>query len=422
MTVSADKHITLSQLQQRIKSVIEQGLPLPLWVVAEIAECKVNYSGHCYLELVEKTEATDNRAANSVPKAQARAVIWRSQYAMLSAYFESQTGSRLAAGMKILAKVMVTYHELYGLSLQISDIDPTYTLGEVERQKQITISQLKADGVWDMNRELSLPTPIQRIAIISSATAAGYQDFCREIADGGYDFRLTLFEAVVQGERAEDSVIDALSRIAEREEEFDVAVLIRGGGSTSDLSCFNSYRLCAYVAQFPLPVLTGIGHLKDESVADMVAHTPLKTPTAVAAWLTQQMQGLEGWLESVEQELKDVVMAKLQRENLRLERLEGEIKAQSQIYCQRALSRLELYQGQLHTLTEQILLREKERLRSLDQIVASHSPKRIMQLGFAVVRQASGAITSAQGLSAGEQVQIEFAQGAIEAEVKRVLE
>lgn len=420
MTAKAS-YLSLQELQQRIKSAIEDSLPLPVWVVAEISDLKVNsYSGHCYMELVEKAEAV--RGGTSTPKAQARAVIWRNQYAMLSAYFLSQTGSRLQVGMKILAKVMVTYHELYGLSLQISDIDPTYTLGEVERQKQITISQLKADGVWDMNRELSLPTPIQRIAIISSATAAGYQDFCREIAEGGYDFRLTLFEAVVQGERAEDSVIDALSRIAEREEEFDVAVLIRGGGSTSDLSCFNSYRLCAYVAQFPLPVLTGIGHLKDESVADMVAHTPLKTPTAVAAWLTQQMQSLEGWLESVEQELKDVVMAKLQRENLRLERLEGEIKAQSQIYCQRALSRLELYQGQLHTLTEQILLREKERLRSLDQIVASHSPKRIMQLGFAVVRQAGGALTSTDGLKAGEQVQIEFAQGAIEAEIKRVLE
>ena len=420
MTAKAS-YLSLQELQQRIKSAIEDSLPLPVWVVAEISDLKVNsYSGHCYMELVEKADAV--RGGTSTPKAQARAVIWRNQYAMLSAYFLSQTGSRLQVGMKILAKVMVTYHELYGLSLQISDIDPTYTLGEVERQKQITISQLKADGVWDMNRELSLPTPIQRIAIISSATAAGYQDFCREIAEGGYDFRLTLFEAVVQGERAEDSVIDALSRIAEREEEFDVAVLIRGGGSTSDLSCFNSYRLCAYVAQFPLPVLTGIGHLKDQSVAYMVAHTPLKTPTAVAAWLTQQMQSLEGWLESVEQELKDVVMAKLQRENLRLERLEGEIKAQSRIYCQRALSRLELYQWQLHTLTEQILLREKERLRSLDQIVASHSPKRIMQLGFAVVRQASGAITSAQGLSAGERVQIEFAQGAIEAEIKSVLE
>ena len=414
-------YLSLQELQRRIKSAIEDSLPLPVWVVAEISDLKVNsYSGHCYMELVEKEEAV--RGGTATPKAQARAVIWRNQYAMLSAYFLSQTGSHLQAGMKILAKVTVTYHELYGLSLQISDIDPTYTLGEVERQKQITISQLKADGVWDMNRELSLPCPIQSIAIISSATAAGYQDFCRELSEGGYDFRLMLFEAIVQGERAEDSVIDALSRIAEHEEEYDVVVVIRGGGSTSDLSCFNSYRLCAYVAQFPLPVLTGIGHDKDESVADMVAHTPLKTPTAVAAWLTQQMQSLEGWLESAEQELRDVAMAKLQREKLRLERLESELKAQSQIYCHRVLSRMERCEEQLHTLVEQILLRERERLRSLDELVASHSPKRIMQLGFAVVRQAGGALTSAQGLGVGDELKIELAQGVIEAEITKILE
>ena len=216
MTVSADKHITLSQLQQRIKSAIEQGLPLPVWVVAEIAECKVNYSGHCYLELVEKTEATDSRAANSVPKAQARAVIWRSQCAMLSPYFESQTGSRLAAGMKILAKVTVSFHELYGLSLQITDLDASYTLGEVERQKQLTIAQLQADGVWDMNREQELPLLTQRIAIVSSAAAAGYRDFCNELREGGYAFRTTLFDAVVQGQAAEESVCKALTDVAAR--------------------------------------------------------------------------------------------------------------------------------------------------------------------------------------------------------------
>ena len=229
MTVSADKHITLSQLQQRIKSVIEQGLPLPLWVVAEIAECKVNYSGHCYLELVEKTEATDNRAANSVPKAQARAVIWRSQYAMLSAYFESQTGSRLAAGMKILAKVTVSFHELYGLSLQITDLDPSFTLGEVERQKQLTIKSQQADGVWDCNREVELPTLVQRLAVVSSASAAGYRDFCQELQHSPYAFRHTLFEAVMQGAAAEESICAALSAIAEREEEFDTVIIIRGG-------------------------------------------------------------------------------------------------------------------------------------------------------------------------------------------------
>lgn len=418
--IAQPSHITLLELQRRIKRAVEESLPLPVWVVAEISDLKVNsYSGHCYMELVEKEEASKGGAAT--PKAQARAVVWRGQYAMLAAYFQSQTGSPLKVGMKILVKVTVTYHEMYGLSLQISDIDPTYTLGEVERQKQMTIAQLRADGVWDMNRELPLPCPVQRVAIVSSATAAGYQDFCRELALGGYDFRLTLFEAVVQGERAEESVIDALSRIAEREEEFDVVVMIRGGGSTSDLSCFNSYRLCAHVAQFPLPVVTGIGHDKDQSVADMVAHTPLKTPTAVAVWLTQQMQNIEGWLEEASLKLSELAAAMLQREKLLLERMTGDLMAQSRIACQKQHSALELRQTQLWTFVEQIMGREKERLRSLQQIVESHSPKRIMQLGFAVVRQAGGALTSTDGLKRGDQVQIEFSEGLVEAEVKEVL-
>ena len=310
------QHITLSELQRHIKQALEGALPLPVWVVAEVSELKVNYSGHCYLELVEKSEPA--RGGTPIPRAQARAVIWRQQYAMLSAYFEAETGSRLAAGMKILAKVLVSYHELYGLSLQITDLDASYTLGEVERQKQMTIAQLQADGVWDMNREQELPLLTQRVAIVSSAAAAGYRDFCNELQQGGYAFRTTLFDAVVQGQAAEESICAALAAVAERQEEFDVVVIIRGGGSASDLSCFNSYRLCSYVAQFPLPVVTGIGHDKDTSVADMVAHTPLKTPTAVAAWLTERMARLEGWLTDAAMHLSELAVKATQREQLRL--------------------------------------------------------------------------------------------------------
>ena len=414
-------HITLQELQLRIKRAVEDALPLPVWVVAEISDLKVNsYSGHCYMELVEKADAV--KGGTSVPKAQARAVIWRQQYAMLSAYFQSRTGSPLQAGMKILAKVTANYHEMYGLSLQISDIDPTYTLGEVERQKQMTIAQLKADGVWDMNREVAMPCPVRRIAIISSATAAGYQDFCRELKEGGYDFRLTLFEAVVQGERAEESVVDALSRIAEREDEFDVVVLIRGGGSTSDLSCFNSYRLCLYVAQFPLPVLTGIGHDKDQSVADMVAHTSLKTPTAVAAWLTDQLQRVEGWLEQARLTLAELAQGVLQREHLKLERLSGEVVSQSRLFCRQGLSTLELRESQLRSLVEQLLQREKMRLEGFEKMVDSLSPERIMQMGFAVVRRGGSALKSADGLEAGDKIEIVLAGGALEAEVKKIIE
>ena len=293
---SHPQHITLQQLQQRIKGTIEQALPLPVWVAAEISELKVNYSGHCYLELVEKSDQPSARSNAAIPKAQARAVIWRSQYQMISAYFRATTGRTLEAGMKILAKVTVNYHELYGLSLQISDIDPAYTMGEVEREKQLTIEQLKADGVWDMNREQTLPLPVQRVAVVSSASAAGYRDFMQELKASAYSLRTTLFEAVMQGQAAEDSLCEALEQVAERMEEFDVVVIIRGGGSVSDLSCFNSYRLCSYVAQFPLPVITGIGHDKDTSVADMVAHTPLKTPPAVAAWLVEGLATIAAWL------------------------------------------------------------------------------------------------------------------------------
>ena len=269
-------HLTLSQLQKLVKATLDEAFALPVWVSAEIAEIKINYSGHCYLELVEKG------GDNGVPLSQARAVIWRTAYARIAGYFEAETGQRLAAGIRILARVMISYHELYGFSLNILDIDPTFTLGDMERQRQITIERLQREGVWDINRENPLPQVVQRIAIVSSRQAAGYQDFCKELGKSPYAFSLTLFDAFMQGAGAEDSIVAALDAVADRMDDFDAVVLIRGGGSASDLNCFNAYRLCAHIAQFPLPILTGIGHDKDTSVADMVAHTALKTPTAVA--------------------------------------------------------------------------------------------------------------------------------------------
>lgn len=390
---------------------------MPVWIVAEVAELKVNYSGHCYMELVEKSEP--KRGANSTPTAQARAVIWRSQWAIISPYFRQQTGSELAAGMKILAKVLVSYHELYGLSLQILDIDPSYTLGEVERQKQLTIAQLKADGVWDMNRELSMPYLVQRIAVVSSAAAAGYRDFMNELREGGYAFHCDLYDAVVQGNAAEESICAALEEVALKQELYDAVVVIRGGGSASDLSCFNSYRLCSYVAQFPLPVLTGIGHDKDTSVADMVAHTPLKTPTAVAAWLTDRMARIEGWLEDMSVQLKTLATAMTKREELRLERLSAEIKLQAATYCQRAEARLELMREQLFSLVERRLEREKSRLEVMQRSVEALSPKRIMELGFAVVRSGGKVLKRVGDAEAGAPIEVELADGTIKARIEQ---
>ncbi len=413
MTAPA-QHITLSELQHRIKSAVEGSLALPVWVVAEVSELKVNYSGHCYLELVEKSEPT--RGGTPIPRAQVRAVIWRSQYGMLASYFEAQTGSRLAVGMKILAKVVVSYHELYGLSLQIADLDASYTLGEVERQRQMTIAQLQRDGVWDMNRSLSLPRPLQRIAVVSSAAAAGYRDFCNELRDGGYAFSLTLFDVVVQGAAAEDSICAALEEVALKQEQFDVVVLIRGGGSASDLSCFNSYRLCSYVAQFPLPVITGIGHDKDTSVADMVAHTPLKTPTAVAAWLTEGMACEMAWLDDAARTLSDMATMATQRERLRLERMAGDVQRDSLRALDREQTFLRMTREQLSFAVERGVERQKAFLNMASEIVQTRSPEKILRLGFAVVRCDGRAVTSAEGLS-GKQVDIQLATGELRAKV-----
>ena len=412
---SHTQHITLSELQRRIKQAVEGALPLPVWVVAEVAELKVNYSGHCYLELVEKSEPSKGGAPT--PRAQLRAVIWRAQYAMLSAYFEAETGSRLAAGMKILAKVLVSYHELYGLSLQITDLDASFTLGEVERQKQMTIAQLQSDGVWDMNREQTMPLLTQRIAVVSSAAAAGYRDFCNELKQGGYAFVTTLFDAVVQGQAAEESLCRALQQVAERVDEFDAVVIIRGGGSASDLSCFNSYRLCSYVAQFPLPVITGIGHDKDTSVADMVAHTPLKTPTAVAAWLTERMARMDGWLEDASFRLADLAVKATQREQLRLERMSGEVARLGGGYCERARSRMTMLAEQLSAEVARFIERKQMFLAMAENLVESRAPEKILQLGFAIVRCDGHAVTKTEGLS-GREVEIELANGKIKAEVK----
>jgi len=410
--MAESQHITLRELQRRVKSALEGQFALPVWVSAEISEIKVNYSGHCYLELVEKG------GDNGVPTAQARAVVWRSHYPRISGYFEAETGQRLASGIRILAKVLVSYHELYGFSLQITDIDPSYTLGDMERQRQQTIAQLQQDGVWDMNREATMPAIVQRIAIVSSANAAGYQDFCKELDKSPYRFTLTLFDAFMQGAAAEESIIEALCSVAARMEDFDAVVLIRGGGSRSDLNCFNAYRLCAHVAQFPLPVVTGIGHDKDTSVADMVAHTALKTPTAVAGWLVGRMAETDGWLDYAALQLHDTTTAAMHASEVRLERLSGEVRRLSGELLTRQSLRLEHHAALLPDAARDFLARQNVRLGNAAELIAGRSPERILRLGFAVVRTGGKAVTSAREVGAGENIEIEVSDGQIEAIVK----
>ena len=362
-------HLTLSQLQKLVKATLDEAFALPVWVSAEIAEIKINYSGHCYLELVEKG------GDNGVPLSQARAVIWRTAYARIAGYFEAETGQRLAAGIRILARVMISYHELYGFSLNILDIDPTFTLGDMERQRQITIERLQREGVWDINRENPLPQVVQRIAIVSSRQAAGYQDFCKELGKSPYAFSLTLFDAFMQGAGAEDSIVAALDAVADRMDDFDAVVLIRGGGSASDLNCFNAYRLCAHIAQFPLPILTGIGHDKDTSVADMVAHTALKTPTAVAGWLVERMTGVEGWLDTAALQLRDNVLVTSRTQELRLQELSSHLLFHAKGLLRQREMALEQMRETLAASAGNFLARQTSRLGNAAELVAGRPPK-----------------------------------------------
>lgn len=406
--------ILLSELQQQVKIALTERFALPVWVVAEVAELKVNYSGHCYLELVEKG------ASDGVPKAQARGVIWRSHYPRLAACFEAETGQHLAAGIKILVKATINYHELYGFSLQITDIDPAYTLGDMERRKQETIARLQQEGVWDLNRLLPLAPVVQRVAVISSRNAAGWQDFRRELESSPYRFEVELFDAFMQGEAAEDSIIAALYEVAERLEEFDVVVVIRGGGSTGDLSCFNAYRLCNHIVQFPLPVITGIGHDKDRSVADLVAHTPLKTPTAVAGWLVERMQQVAGWLETAALTLHDLALRLEREELLRLERLQGELKSRCEQLLQREQLRLGQLAERLPEEMERLLAAEHLRLDQASLLVESHSPERILKMGFSILRKEGRSIASREELQAGDRVEIELSDGRCTAKIEEI--
>jgi len=277
--------ISLLELNQLIKEKLADAFPTTVWVRAEISEFRENANGHCYLELVDKEEKNDRIAAKM------KAMIWSSTYKMLKLYFESTTGETLGAGLKILAACSVEFHEVYGISLVLHDIDPTFTLGEMAIRRFQLLKQLEEEGMLNMNKQLPFAMVPQRIAVISSATAAGYGDFLDQLHTNrfGYVFYVHLFPAVMQGEQTERSVIAALDAVFAEAKHFDVVVILRGGGAVADLSSFDRYLLALHCVQFPLPVLTGIGHLRDDTLIDHVAYASLKTPTAVAEFLIDKI-------------------------------------------------------------------------------------------------------------------------------------
>ena len=411
---SPRQSITLYDLLRMVRGTLESRFSEPQWVSAEISELKLNRSGHCYLNLVEKGDS------DGKPRAEARAVIWRTAYNSIATMFQSATGTPLASGIGVLVRVVVTYHEVYGFSLQIIDLDPSYTLGEVERRRRQTIARLEADGVWDLNHELRLPRPTLRIAIVSSATAAGLQDFMRELRRSPYRFSTTLFESLMQGDAAEQSIVDALTAIAAQEEMFDVVVIIRGGGSKSDLALFDSYRIASHVAQFPLPILTGIGHDKDTSVVDMVAHMQCKTPTAVATTLVELADVELGLLERLIADINTLATRQIGSEELRLQQYRTEVYSLAIEATHRALRELERSEMAIYNEATSRLETELQRIISAQHLVETYSVDNILKLGFATLRRGTTYITCAGDADIGDSIDIELRDGRITAEVRDI--
>ena len=411
---SKESCITLYDLQRMVRTTVEECFATPLWVSAEISELKVNRSGHCYLNLVEKGNS------EGAPRAEARAVIWRNNYTQIDSMFSEATGSPLSSGIGVLVRVVVTYHEIYGFSLQIIDLDPNYTLGDVERRRRETIERLKEDGVWDMNRELSLPRPLLRIAVVSSATAAGYRDFMTEIGSSPFNFIVTLFEATMQGEGAEESIINALSAIAERESDFDVAVIIRGGGSTSDLALFDSYRIALYVTQMPMAVITGIGHDKDVSVVDMVAHYMCKTPTAVGAFLVDSATAELNTIYDLSNEFRQLSEQMLNNQSSYLAQRKLELCHLASQNISNHSHNLSAIEQSIKELSSHIIATEEQRIESFKRLTESYSLDNILKLGFALVQTSEGVITSACGVGIGDQIEITLHNGTISAVVQDI--
>ena len=385
------KRFSLFELNRIVRETIECEMPDEYWVEAELSECRES-RGHCYLELIEKDEQT------ATPIAKARATCWASKWAMVRPYFERTTGQRLVAGMKVLLKVYPQFHEAFGFSWIVTDIDPTYTLGDMARKRQEIIRQLKEEGVFDLQKELTLPLFCQRIAVISSETAAGYGDFCNQLSNNpyGFQFETHLFPAVMQGEGVEGSIINALEQIYNCQLstvncQFDCIAIIRGGGATSDLSGFDTLALAEHVANFPIPIITGIGHDRDECILDMVSHTRVKTPTAAAALLIDHLKGV---LETIEGAQSMIT------------RLFSVVKTRQE-------AKIDALQQRIPMLLERRLLAEHHRLQLLEEKLKALDPELLLKRGYSITLCKGKTVRDPQSLHAGDEIETRLEKGTI---------
>lgn len=450
--------LTLSILTNRIKQSLSANFPDQFWIIAEISEMHVNSSGHAYLELIEKDKE------NKKILARMRATIWAYTFRMLRPYFEGSTGFQFSDGIKVLINVSLEYHPQYSLSLNIKDIDPSYTLGDLARKKAEIIEKLRQEGIFEMNKQLVLPTVPQRIAVISSPTAAGFEDFLDTLSGNIYNlhFDISLFQAIMQGEKAEESIIQALEKIYEEEDKFDLVVIIRGGGAQIELDCFNNYDLPFHITQFPLPVLTGIGHERDETVTDMVANTRLKTPTAVAEFIIDSMVRFLEHIENAEEILSKLVSDYLQDEKEKISYLsktlvintgknlqivekmilnlsykiasavrnrlnfsENKIKEKENRihYLLRAIFNQQdqiLMQSRqdLARMTRYLVMKEKDRLRSLGKLTEYSSPDKILSRGFSITLKDGKALKDTKKVKQNDELTTILFKGKIKSKVK----
>jgi exodeoxyribonuclease VII large subunit len=399
--------LSLFQLSNLLKTAIADNLPDAYWVIAEIAEIKQNQKGHCYIELVEKNE--------KVTVAQIKANIWSYEYRAISSRFRKATNEPLRQGMKVLFLASVSFHEVYGLSLNIREIDPSYTMGEMARKKKEVIERLRKEGIIDRNKAYELPLVPQRIAVISSPTAAGYGDFFNHLDHNPYGYRFvhTLFPAIMQGREAEQSIISALNIIRKQKNSFDLAVIIRGGGSAIDLNCFDSYHLASQVATFPLPVITGIGHEKDDAVVDIVAHTKMKTPTAVAEFLIAGARSFEVNVLGLESRIINYAERSLKHQRLQLTYLAQRLSVVPVRLTSAHKNRLLLIQQDIRGHMRQRFQGERNRFSSIEQALRHLDPAHVLRRGYSITTCRGKIIKEASVLKNGMSIETRVHNGTV---------
>lgn len=405
------KRYSLLELNRLVRESIEFEMPDAYWVEAELSECRES-RGHCYMELIQKDELS------ATPVAKAQAKCWANKWLAIRPYFERTTGQQLHAGMKVLLQVCPQFHEAYGFSWIVNDIDPTYTIGDMARKRQEIIHKLKAEGVFDLQKELRLPLFCQHIAVISSQTAAGYGDFCNQLADNpyGFQFETQLFPATMQGEGVEQSIIAALERIYDT--DYDAVVIIRGGGATSDMSGFDTLALAENVANFPIPIITGIGHERDESILDMVSHVRVKTPTAAAALLIEHLKEVLDIIDNSQELITRYAQQKLSTLNSQLAIVSESIPRLFSLVKTRQESKLDIFEQRMRTSIERRLTSEHHKLELTSEKLKALDPTLLLARGYSITMHNGRAVKDASTLPPGTEIETRLAKGTIHSIIK----